>query len=132
MTSRSSTRSAGAVLRSGLTGSSPTASGRRSASGLVRTCASAGRRVAERVRVRVRSAMSALPQQEGDEHDRADDPEDQRDRHLEGHDDGAPDEVAEDRKSTRLNSSHVSISYAVFCLKKKNLTASIVPVAAQT
>src|SRR5699024_12569630 len=26
---------------------------------------------------------------------------------------------AEDRKSTRLNSSHVSISYAVFCLKKK-------------
>src|SRR5207245_3206928 len=26
----------------------------------------------------------------------------------------------EDRKSTRLNSSHGSISYAVFCLKKKN------------
>src|SRR5439155_21903810 len=26
---------------------------------------------------------------------------------------------AEDRKSTRLNSSHVAISYAVFCLKKK-------------
>src|SRR5690242_21511127 len=26
---------------------------------------------------------------------------------------------AEDRKSTRLNSSHMSISYAVFCLKKK-------------
>src|SRR3989337_487498 len=26
-----------------------------------------------------------------------------------------------DRKSTRLNSSHGSISYAVFCLKKKNL-----------
>src|SRR5689334_24558335 len=26
----------------------------------------------------------------------------------------------EDRKSTRLNSSHSSISYAVFCLKKKN------------
>src|SRR5207249_10779336 len=26
---------------------------------------------------------------------------------------------SEDRKSTRLNSSHVSISYAVFCLKKK-------------
>src|SRR5436309_9852810 len=26
---------------------------------------------------------------------------------------------AEDRKSTRLNSSHVKISYAVFCLKKK-------------
>src|SRR5699024_12682078 len=30
------------------------------------------------------------------------------------------DEVGADRKSTRLNSSHVSISYAVFCLKKKN------------
>src|SRR5690625_5976330 len=27
-----------------------------------------------------------------------------------------------DRKSTRLNSSHVAISYAVFCLKKKNKT----------
>src|SRR5438876_5660466 len=27
-----------------------------------------------------------------------------------------------DRKSTRLNSSHPSISYAVFCLKKKNTT----------
>src|SRR5690348_17587195 len=27
--------------------------------------------------------------------------------------------TAEDRKSTRLNSSHPSISYAVFCLKKK-------------
>src|SRR3712207_7676601 len=28
--------------------------------------------------------------------------------------------TAEDRKSTRLNSSHANISYAVFCLKKKN------------
>src|SRR5439155_22230628 len=28
-------------------------------------------------------------------------------------------EKSEDRKSTRLNSSHVAISYAVFCLKKK-------------
>src|SRR5260221_4651890 len=28
-----------------------------------------------------------------------------------------------DRKSTRLNSSHTVISYAVFCLKKKNATA---------
>src|SRR5699024_12883652 len=27
--------------------------------------------------------------------------------------------IEQDRKSTRLNSSHVSISYAVFCLKKK-------------
>src|SRR3712207_7084287 len=30
-----------------------------------------------------------------------------------------------DRKSTRLNSSHANISYAVFCLKKKNHTLSI-------
>src|SRR5437870_8298733 len=29
------------------------------------------------------------------------------------------DSVVQDRKSTRLNSSHVAISYAVFCLKKK-------------
>src|SRR5207253_9852112 len=29
--------------------------------------------------------------------------------------------VDEDRKSTRLNSSHVAISYAVFCLKKKKM-----------
>src|SRR5436305_3600787 len=28
----------------------------------------------------------------------------------------------QDRKSTRLNSSHVRISYAVFCLKKKKIT----------
>src|SRR3712207_6925285 len=28
---------------------------------------------------------------------------------------------ARDRKSTRLNSSHANISYAVFCLKKKNI-----------
>src|SRR5438105_5415358 len=31
-----------------------------------------------------------------------------------------PDSVARDRKSTRLNSSHEWISYAVFCLKKNN------------
>src|SRR5699024_12390144 len=32
---------------------------------------------------------------------------------------GARHSASSDRKSTRLNSSHVSISYAVFCLKKK-------------
>src|SRR2546430_12399003 len=32
--------------------------------------------------------------------------------------------AAEDRKSTRLNSSHSQISYAVFCLKKKNILQS--------
>src|SRR5690349_22549455 len=31
-------------------------------------------------------------------------------------------DLDEDRKSTRLNSSHVEISYAVFCLKKKIIT----------
>src|SRR4051794_41778858 len=31
----------------------------------------------------------------------------------------------EDRKSTRLNSSHPSISYAVFCLKKKKINLSL-------
>src|SRR5690606_40581377 len=36
------------------------------------------------------------------------------------------DQIAADRKSTRLNSSHVKISYAVFCLKKKkNFTKSV-------
>src|SRR5690242_20979970 len=30
-----------------------------------------------------------------------------------------PAAIVQDRKSTRLNSSHMSISYAVFCLKKK-------------
>src|SRR5207249_9187161 len=35
------------------------------------------------------------------------------------------DGFCEDRKSTRLNSSHVSISYAVFCLKKKKTKKTI-------
>src|SRR2546427_8717918 len=37
--------------------------------------------------------------------------------------DGAPGGVG-DRKSTRLNSSHSQISYAVFCLKKKNRSST--------
>src|SRR3712207_6894157 len=32
-----------------------------------------------------------------------------------------------DRKSTRLNSSHANISYAVFCLKKKKTTSTTTP-----
>src|SRR5690606_40313202 len=36
-------------------------------------------------------------------------------------------QVVTDRKSTRLNSSHVKISYAVFCLKKKNNQSTTVP-----
>src|SRR5260221_7704466 len=34
--------------------------------------------------------------------------------------------LVEDRKSTRLNSSHTVISYAVFCLKKKKHTSELV------
>src|SRR3712207_7651849 len=34
------------------------------------------------------------------------------------------DPAAQDRKSTRLNSSHANISYAVFCLKKKSKAAT--------
>src|SRR5437773_5469501 len=37
------------------------------------------------------------------------------------------DICAEDRKSTRLNSSHITISYAVFCLKKKKKKTTTQP-----
>src|SRR5690625_2611865 len=37
------------------------------------------------------------------------------------HDLGKACDAFQDRKSTRLNSSHVAISYAVFCLKKNNM-----------
>src|SRR3712207_8810338 len=43
-----------------------------------------------------------------------------RRRDVPDRDDGAV--PLEDRKSTRLNSSHANISYAVFCLKKKKTT----------
>src|SRR3712207_7949026 len=60
----------------------------------------AGQRAAQLVDV-------VAPEESGDEHDQAADP-------------GADGEqVHGDRKSTRLNSSHANISYAVFCLKKK-------------
>src|SRR3712207_8005514 len=36
----------------------------------------------------------------------------------------APALSGSDRKSTRLNSSHANISYAVFCLKKKNIATN--------
>src|SRR3989442_9441097 len=38
---------------------------------------------------------------------------------------GATDIDLADRKSTRLNSSHVRISYAVFCLKKKKINKNV-------
>src|SRR2546430_12142801 len=37
------------------------------------------------------------------------------------------DDMSLDRKSTRLNSSHSQISYAVFCLKKKNIFKFTMP-----
>src|SRR3712207_8659197 len=36
-------------------------------------------------------------------------------------------ELVRDRKSTRLNSSHANISYAVFCLKKKQIDSNSAP-----
>src|SRR3712207_7256212 len=44
-------------------------------------------------------------------------------RRLQAHIDNA--KTQRDRKSTRLNSSHANISYAVFCLKKKKYTSHI-------
>src|SRR5256885_6648013 len=41
-------------------------------------------------------------------------------------------DVARDRKSTRLNSSHLVISYAVFCLKKKKKIHHTAPYAPQS
>src|SRR2546426_6733156 len=38
-----------------------------------------------------------------------------------------PGRLGVDRKSTRLNSSHLVISYAVFCLKKKNYNYAVSP-----
>src|SRR5947209_11148474 len=57
-----------------------------------------------------------------------------RERELEGYGVGRVERLREfvfrmsappDRKSTRLNSSHANISYAVFCLKKKNMDGSL-------
>src|SRR5258707_11867704 len=47
-----------------------------------------------------------------------------------GGDDLDPERLL-DRKSTRLNSSHANISYAVFCLKKKNAAETRVPLTAR-
>src|SRR3712207_8024552 len=40
--------------------------------------------------------------------------------------------AAGDRKSTRLNSSHANISYAVFCLKKKNKNIASISILTRT
>src|SRR3712207_8940686 len=70
---------------------------------------------------RQRELHGGEPDRAGAQHRRGDDggrerrPVEEDHRRREGRDPGA--EV--DRKSTRLNSSHANISYAVFCLKKK-------------
>src|SRR5256885_6786420 len=46
-----------------------------------------------------------------------------RQRHWQHQRGRSPPEAGTDRKSTRLNSSHLVISYAVFCLKKKKTRA---------
>src|SRR2546429_5157564 len=44
----------------------------------------------------------------------------------------AHNRMKQDRKSTRLNSSHGYISYAVFCLKKKNNLKQLTPTTCET
>src|SRR3712207_8220754 len=45
---------------------------------------------------------------------------------------GAGQDGGEDRKSTRLNSSHANISYAVFCLKKKKYLCFSSPITSSS
>src|SRR3712207_8175151 len=54
------------------------------------------------------------------EHDEAEEAREQR-QHTEAQHRQQRHETQQDRKSTRLNSSHANISYAVFCLKKKRV-----------
>src|SRR3712207_7175562 len=56
---------------------------------------------------------------------RHDDDRAQEDRRCSRQRAGHPRERDPDRKSTRLNSSHANISYAVFCLKKKKTSRSM-------
>src|SRR3712207_8245417 len=80
---------------------------------LFRSSGEDGRRQPGAARQRARRRRSAtlargLPRRGGD------------DRAVAGDPAGAGGGLRRDRKSTRLNSSHANISYAVFCLKKKN------------
>src|SRR6266480_6528404 len=68
------------------------------------------------------SLHDALPIGEGRGREAADQQHAQKDRRAMS----GPRSLA-DRKSTRLNSSHMSISYAVFCLKKKTKSNFILP-----
>src|SRR5690349_24063114 len=55
----------------------------------------------------------------GGEHDREDPSGHEREHEVQATAGAVDPRAKRDRKSTRLNSSHVEISYAVFCLKKK-------------
>src|SRR5690625_5533216 len=71
-----------------------------------------------------RDGVAVAPHEEPEEADEEEDDDVGRGEvHREGTQRGEGDDArveVVDRKSTRLNSSHVAISYAVFCLKKKN------------
>src|SRR5438445_7955523 len=76
-------------------------------------------------------ALPPYGSQLGTVHDNAPPPPGSRRRTPRGHSargpkDSAPCEDLGDRKSTRLNSSHANISYAVFCLKKKKNAANTI------
>src|SRR3712207_7786704 len=73
-----------------------------------------GRGDAGQGRARIRGRAGLQHHGRGSRGDRG-----ERERHL------RPGRVLGDRKSTRLNSSHANISYAVFCLKKKKKTTLI-------
>src|SRR5690625_6650205 len=82
-------------------------------------------------------AMCSVGEGEGASDELEDPLRGEHDTEREHHDAAdAPDDLrgARDRKSTRLNSSHVAISYAVFCLKKKktNHHAHITRAGAET
>src|SRR3712207_6909692 len=68
--------------------------------------------------------VAAVPQPVGDHRDVDQREGDERAEVDERRRGGHVEEERPDRKSTRLNSSHANISYAVFCLKKKKKTSS--------
>src|SRR5689334_23752811 len=70
------------------------------------------------IQVRVEGAVERIPPEESDAYWRS--------RPAGSRRSAAASRQSEDRKSTRLNSSHSSISYAVFCLKKKKKKNSFV------
>src|SRR5437870_10146238 len=66
------------------------------------------------------SILHSFPTRRSSDLDSAVDDHAARADHVAPNEAGLPGLIGgEDRKSTRLNSSHVAISYAVFCLKKK-------------